>query len=403
MKLKFTSLLSLALLFVVSSSLKAQTQEAKKIEQNEFTVVKELPITPIKDQANSGTCWSYSGIGFIESELLRIGKGEFDLSEMFVVSHSYRDKGDKYVRLHGKLNFGQGGSFYDVLYCLKHYGIVPQEVMNGLAYGTKKNAHNEMAAVAESIIKSVIQNPNGKISTGWKKAYDNTIDSYLGTLPTTFTFKGKSYTPQSFMQSLGLNMDDYVSLTSYTHHPFYSKFALEIEDNWRWSDSYNLPINELMKVMHNAIETGYTIAWGTDVSEVGFNRDGIGVLADLEAIENKGSDQERWIGASPTDKRKQIMQMINMPDCPEINPTQEYRQESFDNYTLTDDHGMQIYGLAKNQAGKTFFMVKNSWGDAGAYKGIWYVSENFVAGRTMNIVVHKDAIPSDIKKKLGIR
>lgn len=400
-RLSFIATLAIA---VFSLPLFAQAQNNKSNEEsNKFTTVKELPITSIKDQANSGTCWSYSGLGFIEAELLRMGKPEYDLSEMFVVSHSYRDKGQKYVRLHGKLNFGQGGSFYDVLYVLKHYGIVPEQDMLGLNYGTKKNAHNELSTVLQAILDAVVKNTNHTLSTAWKNAYFGAIDAYLGKLPEQFTYQGKQYTPQSFMKMLGLNMDDYVSLTSYTHHPFYSQFALEIEDNWRWSNSYNLPIDEFMQVMNYAIDNNYPIAWGADVSEVGFNRDGIGVLADIEAIENAGSDQEKWIGASYAEKQREILRMIDSPNCPEINPTQEYRQKCFDNYTLTDDHGMVIYGKAKNQAGKTFFMVKNSWGHAGKYNGIWYVSSNYVAGRTMNIVVNKNAIPANIKAKLGIK
>jgi len=336
----------------------APTQSKDAGQPNVFTTVKDARITSIKNQANSGTCWAYSGQSFLEDELIRIGKGEYDLSEMFVVSHSYRDKGRKYVRLHGKLNFAQGGSFYDVLYVLKEYGAVPQSVLPGLNYGTT---------------------------------------------PESFTYNGKKYTPKSYAQEMGLNADDYVSLTSFTHHPFYSKFALEIEDNWRWAESYNLPIDEFMRTMEYAIDKGYTIAWGSDVSEKGFTRDGIAVLPDVEEIETKGSDQARWIGLNSSDKQRLLNQLIHTADVPEIEPTQEYRQKGFDNYELTDDHGMVIYGIAKNQIGRKFFMVKNSWGEAGAYKGHWYASYNFVKGKTMNIVLHRSAIPEDIAKKLGIK
>lgn len=398
-------LVSLAVLSSLAFMGILNAQEKKQeLEKNKFTVVKENPISSIKDQAHSGTCWAYSSNAFFESELLRMGKPEIDLSEMFIVSHSYRDKGEKFVRLTGNLNFAQGGSFGDCLYVLEHYGMVPQEVMQGLNYGTDKNAHSELEAVISAIIKAVVKNPNrSKLSTAWKKAFFGAIDAYLGELPEKFSYKGKTYTPQSFAKMLGLKASDYVSLTSYTHHPFYTQFPLEISDNWRWGNSYNLPIEELMQVMNNAVEKGYTIAWGTDVSEPGFNRDGIGVLADFKAMETAGSDQERWIGASKSAKQAHMMEMINTPNCPEVKVTQEYRQEGYDNYTLTDDHGMQIFGIAKNQAGKKFFMVKNSWGESGAYKGIWYVSEAFVAGKTMNIVLHKDAIPAKIKAKLGIK
>ncbi|MDY6147738.1 MAG: C1 family peptidase [Porphyromonas sp.] len=399
-KLRFISAVAFAALFFGTA---LSAQDTKSVEYNEFTITKQLPITSIKDQGNSGTCWSYSTTGFLEAELLRMGKPEVDLSDMFVVSKSYKDKGRRYVRMHGKLNFGQGGSFYDVIYVLKHYGAVPENEMTGLGYGTSRNAHNEVADAAKAFVDAIVGNPNGRLSSAWSKGYDALIDAYLGEEPKEFTYNGKKYTPKTFAQSLGLNADDYISLTSYTHHPFYAPFALEIEDNWRWSSSYNLPIAELMQVMENAIAKGYPIAWGADVSEVGFTRDGIAVLADVEAIETKGSDQARWVGLSYSDKQAEIRRTVYSADCPEIEPTQEFRQNGFDNYTLTDDHGMVIYGMAKNQHGRPFFLVKNSWGDAGQYKGIWYASWNYVAGRTMNIVLHKDAIPAAIAKKLGIK
>ncbi len=399
-KLRFISAVAFAALFFGTA---LSAQDTKSVEYNEFTITKQLPITSIKDQGNSGTCWSYSTTGFLEAELLRMGKPEIDLSDMFVVSKSYKDKGRRYVRMHGKLNFGQGGSFYDVIYVLKHYGAVPENEMTGLGYGTSRNAHNEVADAAKAFVDAIVGNPNGRLSSAWSKGYDALIDAYLGEEPKEFTYNGKKYTPKTFAQSLGLNADDYISLTSYTHHPFYAPFALEIEDNWRWSSSYNLPIAELMQVMENAIAKGYPIAWGADVSEVGFTRDGIAVLADVEAIETKGSDQARWVGLSYSDKQAEIRRTVYSADCPEIEPTQEFRQNGFDNYTLTDDHGMVIYGMAKNQHGRPFFLVKNSWGDAGQYKGIWYASWNYVAGRTMNIVLHKDAIPAAIAKKLGIK
>ena len=396
----------MALAGITSSLAQAQTPTQPKDagQPNVFTTIKDARITSIKNQANSGTCWAYSGQSFLEDELIRIGKGEYDLSEMFVVSHSYRDKARKYVRLHGKLNFAQGGSFYDVLYVLKNYGAVPQSVLPGLNYGTKLNSHSEMEAGMKAYLDAIIKTPNGaKLSTAWFSAFEGILDSYLGKLPETFTFKGKKYTPQSYAQEMGLNADDYISLTSFTHHPFYSKFALEIEDNWRWAESYNLPIDEFMRTMEYAIEKGYTIAWGSDVSEQGFTRDGIAVLPDVEEMETKGSDQARWVGLNRSDKQRLIGQLIHTADVPEIEPTQEYRQKGFDNFELTDDHGMVIYGIAKNQIGRKFFMVKNSWGETGAYKGHWYASYNFVKGKTMNIVLHRSAIPEDIAKKLGIK
>lgn len=395
--------LILSALFLTTMPLVAQNAEGKKEDpnaKNVFKVVKELGRTSIKNQANSGTCWSYSGQGFFEEELLRMGKTGFDLSEMFVVSHSYRDKADKFVRMDGFLNFEQGGSFYDVLYVLKHYGAVPRSMMLGLNYGTDKNQHNELAAVLKAYLNAVIKKPNGTLTTAWKPALHSIIDTYLGKLPEKFRYNGKEYTPKTYAQALGINPDDYISLTSYTHHPFYTKFALEIPDNWRWAESYNLPIDELMQVMDTAIDKGYSFAWGADVTEKGFTRNGLGVLADLQVMNDKGSDFARWFGG---DVRSNLSAAVERADVPEIEPTQEYRQKGYDNKELTDDHGMTIYGKAVNQNGRKFFMVKNSWGESGAYKGVWYVSYNYVKGRTMNILIHKDALPKDIAKKLGIK
>lgn len=386
-----------------SLSMMAQTPEQPKEETNVFTVVKSNQITPIKDQASSGTCWSYSATSFLESELIRMGKGIYDLSEMFFVGQSYLDKGEKYVRLHGTMNYAQGGSFYDVLYVLQHYGAVPQEVYTGLNYGTNRNQFGEVDAGSRAFLNAIIKNPNGKLSTAWKEAHKGIIEAYLGEMPEKFTYNGKSYTPKTFAQSLGLKAEDYISITSFTHHPFYKKCVLEIEDNWRGAESYNVPIAEMMEIMENAVDKGFSIAWGTDVSESGFTRNGTAILTDVATIETKGSDQARWLGLSNSGKQAELARMLKSPNCPEIDPTQEYRQQCYDNWTLTDDHGMEIFGLAKNQAGKKFFMVKNSWGETGEYKGIWYASWNFVAGRTMNIVVHKDAIPAAIAKKLGLK
>ena len=394
MKKIFTSVFMLAA--ILSSSMYAQDNDGYQ-----FTTVKEVKISPVKNQNRTGTCWCFSGLGFLESELLRMGKGEYDLSEMFIVNHSYKDKADKYVRLHGYLNFAQGGSFGDVLYAAEHYGLVPESVMNGLNYGENMHVHGEMESAAANYLKAIIKNPNRKLSTAWKKGFDGIIDAYLGELPEKFTYNGKEYTPKSFAEELGLNIDDYVSLTSFTHHPFYSAFPIEVQDNWRWDLSYNLPIDELMQVFDNAINNGYSVAWASDVSEKGFSRNGIAVAADIESMERSGSDQDRWLGLSQTQKDQEIKKMLEKP-CQEIKVTQELRQEEYDNYKTTDDHGMLIYGIAKDQTGKKFYMVKNSWGTDNKYKGTWYASETFVAFKTMNIVVHKNAIPKEIRAKLGI-
>jgi len=368
-----------------------------------FTTVKELKITPVKNQSRTGTCWSFSGTAFVEAELLRTGKGEYDLSEMYVVNKSYIDKADKYVRLHGHLNYAQGGSFHDVLYVFKHYGALPEEAYNGLNYGDTIHIHGEMEQASFAFVKSIVGNQNGKLSPVWKKAHKGIIEAYLGEVPEKFTYKGKEYTPESFGNSLGLNFDDYISLTSFTHHPFYSQFAIAIPDNWRWGISYNVKLDELMKALDNAIEKGYTVGWAADVSEQGFSRDGIAILPDMEYLRNtRGSDQERWVGVPRNSRDAQLREMTTKP-CKEIDVTQESRQKSYDNYETTDDHGMLIYGTAKDQTGKKYYLVKNSWGTESKYKGTWYASEAFVAAKTINLVLHKDAIPADIKNKIGVK
>ncbi|MBO4906879.1 MAG: aminopeptidase [Bacteroidaceae bacterium] len=370
-------------------------------EGYKFTTVKELPITSIKDQNRSGTCWCFSGLAFFESELLRMGKGEYDLCEMFVVHKTMEDRATAAIRTHGDVSYAQGGSFYDVLYCLQHYGIVPETAMPapGTPYGETAINHNEVDAVATAFVEALAKGKQKKLTPAWKKAFSGIYDAYLGECPTEFVYEGKTYTPQSYTESLGLNLDDYVSLTSYTHHPFYSTFALEIQDNWRWGLSYNLPLDEFVQVFDYAIEHGYPIAWGSDVSETGFTRSGIAVIPDTEAASDlSGSDRDRWLGLTPQQRSNEA---LSHPS-PERVITQEMRQEGYDNWETTDDHGMLIYGIAQDQNDTRYYMVKNSWGSAGTYNGIWYASKTFVAYKTMNILVNKNGIPSEIRTKLGI-
>lgn len=367
-----------------------------------FTTVKANPITSVKNQNRSGTCWSFSSLGFFESELLRMGKGTYDLSEMFLVHKTMEDRAKMAVRMHGDTSYSPGGSFYDCVYCMKNYGMVPQNAMPepGTLYGDTLPDHSELDAVAGGYVKAITGGNFKKLSPVWQKGLSSIYDTYLGKCPDKFTYKGKSYTPQSFMSSLGLNMDDYVSLTSFTHHPFYTQFSIEVQDNWRGGLSYNLPLDELMKVMENAVNEGYTFAWGADVSEQGFTRDGIAVCPDTKAdLSALGTDMARWTGMPAAEKRKKLTQA----PLPEIKVTQEMRQQAYDDWETTDDHGMQIYGIAKDQNGKEYFMVKNSWGTNNKYKGTWYASKAFVAYKTMNIVINKHALPKDIAKKLGIK
>lgn len=381
---------------------KGKKESAEAPKGYEFTVVKENYVTPVKNQANSGTCWSYSTVSFLESEAVKNGAPkDIDLADMYPVYMSYSDKAIKYVRLDGHLNYAQGGSFKDVIYTLKHYGMLPQAELEGLNYGTEKNAHGELSAVLKAYLGAVIKNPNKTLSTAWHRGLTGILDAYLGEVPEKFVVDGKEYTPQSYAKEyLKLNADDYVSITSFTHEPFYSQFAIEVPDNWRWGLSYNVPLDEMMEIFDSAIENGYTIAWGSDVSEKGFTRNGIAVAPDVEATQKAGSDEERWIGKSK-DEKDAILYNLNAPGK-ELNITQQMRQEGYDNKTTTDDHGMHIYGIAKDQNGTKYYMVKNSWGESGKYKGYWYASEPFVRWKTMNIVVNKKAIPQHIREKLGL-
>lgn len=380
----------------------AQDNKETKEEGYVFTTVKENPITSIKNQNQSGTCWAFSSLAFFESELLRMNKGEYDFAEMYLAHKTYEDRAKASVRMHGDISFSQGGSFYDCVYCMKNYGIVPQEAMPepGSLYGDPLPNHNELFNIAEAYVNGIAKGKQTKLSPIWFNGLNSIYDQYLGECPKEFTYKGKKYTPQSFMQSTGLNMDDYVSLTSFTHHPFYDKFIIEVQDNWRWGESYNLPLDEFMQVMDNAVRTGYTFAWGADVSETGFTRSGLAVCPDVEKTPDlTGSDMARWTGLNSYQKK---LEATKHP-MPEIKVTQEMRQEAYDNWETTDDHGMLVYGIAKDQNGTEYFMVKNSWGKSGDYKGIWYASKPFVAYKTMNILVNKHAIPKDIAKKLGIK
>lgn len=379
----------------------AQAQEPGTYSKDSaFVVVKANPITSIKDQNQSGTCWAYSSFGFFEAELLRLGKGEHDLCESFLVYHTYMDRADKAVRTHGDVSFSQGGSFYDAVYCLKNYGICPQEAMPapGSLYGDSLFNFNQLDAVASAYVKAIAQGKHKKLSLSWKKDLCGIYANYFGELPKNFTVNGKEYTPHSYAESLGLNMDDYVSLTSYTHYPFYTKFIIEVQDNWRWAESYNLPLDEFMDVMVSAVKNGYTFAWGSDVSEKGFDaRKGVATVPSGAKDNDKtGSDAARWTGSNERNNASVA------GGEGELTITQEMRQIGYDNWTTTDDHGMVIYGIAKDAKGKEYFMVKNSWGDYGPYNGMFYASMPFVAYKTMNILIHKDALPKKIARKLGL-
>ena len=350
-------------------SLTGQSKKDREIPQVcQFTIEKNLPATPVKDQHRSGTCWSYASVSFFESELLRIGEGEHDLSEAYFVRKAYELKAEKFVRMHGKTNFGNGGLALDAIHIWRESGMVPQSAYDGITTGDSLFVHGEMDGILRGYVDQVIKNPNKGLTPVWKKGFDGILDVYMGDEPTSFTVNGRTETPLSYANGLGLDPDDYLAIGSFTHHPFYRPFILEIPDNWIWGTIQNVPLEEMMEILEYAIENGYTACWDTDVSEKGFNRD-------------------KGIARIPT----------------EDTITQELRQEWFDNYQTTDDHLMHITGTATDQEGKRFYLVKNSWGpDAHQYNGYLYASENYMRAKTIFLMVHRDAIPSSIAGKMGL-
>ncbi len=388
----------LTLIFIaalLSAPIWSQTNEGYN-----FTVVKENPVTSVKNQASTSTCWCFSSMSFLESELLKAGKGSYDLSEMYTVRRNYEDKSKKYVRLHGSLNFAPGGSFADVINTIDEYGLMPESAYNGLNYGATSHNHGELDKVLFNFVKP-LADANG-VSPVWYTAFNGILDTYLGKTPSEFTYEGKKYTPESFSKMLGLKESDYVFFTSFTHHPFYTEFPVEVPDNWRWANSINVPLDEMISIIDNAIMNGYTVGWAADVSETGFTRNGVALIPDENAAENAGSDQARWLGLSPREKNNSLKERIGKEVLKEKVITPEMRQLAYDNFQTTDDHGMHIYGIAKDQNGNKFYMVKNSWGEAGSYKGIWYVSEPYVRYKTLNFVVNKKGVPTAILKKVGL-
>lgn len=393
----------LILFAFVSLGMNAQAEKKENPNKPVFTVVKENPITSIKDQNRSGTCWAYSTLSFFESEILKATGKTYDLCESFVANKTYMDRAIQVVRLHGDCQFSQGGSAYDVHYVLEHDGICPEDAMPfpGSLYGDSLHNFNEFFSVLSPYVEGIAKSNSKKLSGAWKNGLQGILDAYLGKCPESFTYQGKTYTPKTFAASLGLDWSNYVTFTSYTHHPFWTAFAVEVQDNWRYPLSWNVPIEELSKIIDNAIMNGYTVAWGGDVSEDGFTRDGLAYLYDTKKIESlEGSDMARWLKLSRAEK-KNVVDSLGVL-VPEITPTQEYRQERFDNWELTDDHGMLIYGIAKDQNGKEYYMVKNSWGKSGDHDGIWYMTKNFIVGNTMDFMVNKNAVPKNIRKKIGI-
>ena len=367
-----------------------------------FTDVKIVKSTPVKDQNKSGTCWSFSGIGLLEDEILRKSGREMDLSEMFVVRNAYIDKAKRLMRLYGDCNFAQGGQINDVLETLKTYGAMPEEAYAGLNYGEKKHSHYEMAEAMDGYLKGVLRNAKkkgNKLSDAWLPGFIGILDAYLGKVPEQFTYQGKTYTPKSFAESLGLNADDYVGITSFTHHPFYEEFAVEIPDNWLNLKSMNVPMEEMQKIVDNAIENGYAVAWAADVSEGGFKwREGYAIIPE-EVSEKNMTDAEVAKWTQLDDKSRNAKRFEKKGPQKEITVTQESRQKHFDNWETTDDHGMVIEGIATDQEGNKYYKVKNSWDTNQLYNGYFYVSVPYFLDKTISVTTHKDAIPKDIAKK----
>lgn len=367
-----------------------------------FTDIISIPTTSVKDQNKSGTCWCFAGTSYFENEIRRLGGDSLDISEMFTVRKCYEDKADRYVRLYGQTNFAPGGSLLDVPYVWKRYGAVPEEVYRGLNYGEEKHVHGELDAVLAAYVKAVAAKPDKKISTAWKKGLNGVLDAYFGELPQTFEYKGRTYTPQSYASSLPIKLDDYIPLTSFSHHPFYETFAVEVPDNWLWGQYYNVPLDEFQAIVDNALKNGFTLVWAADVSEGGFKwTKGVALMPkDVDQGNMEGTELARWVKLSDKDRQSKRFD-FNGP-VEEMVVDQELRQAMFDNQETTDDHGMEIVGVAKDQNGNRYYKVKNSWDTNQVYDGFFYVSEPYFRAKTMNILVHRDAIPKEIAKKLKL-
>lgn len=375
----------------------AQDNLVKKLDNNKsdsakskfvFTNIIDLGTTPVCNQASSGTCWSYSTNSFLESEMIRLGKKPIMLAPIFSAHCVYMDKADNYVRMHGAVSWGDGGECHDVINMYAKYGAMPESEYTGLHYGTTKNKFGEMQAVLKAMLEAVVSNPNGKLTTSWKKAFDAVLDSYLGPIPETFVYDGKTYTPKSFAKEMvGLNPKDYVELSSFTTAPYYKKTMLMVPDNWTFAKVYNVKMDDITDIIDYALHHGYTVAWAADVSEKYFSwKNGVAYVPEKD-YEDMDDSEKKHMFDGPHKER-------------EITP--EMRQKAFDDYETTDDHGMHIVGLAKDQNGKEYYIVKNSWGEKNDYKGYLYVSKAYVRYKTTGFLLHKNGIPSDLRDKMDI-
>ncbi len=368
-----------------------------------FTDVITIPGTSVKNQHRSGTCWCFSGASFVENEIIKNGGDSLDLSEMYVVRKCYDEKADRYVRMYGATNFSPGGSVMDVPYVIAKYGIVPEEVYTGLNYGEANHTHGEYHGAMEGLVKAVVSKPDKKITTAWRSALDGIQDAYLGEEPQTFTINGKTFTPRTYADALPFNADDYILVTSFTHHPFYKPFVLEVADNWLWADYQNVPLDELKTIVDNALENGYSVLWAADVSEGGFKwTDGVALMPKgKDEGDMTGTELSRWVTLSTRERQAEKYNFTEPVD--EIEVTQEVRQQMFDSQETTDDHGMVIEGTATDQNGNRYYKVKNSWDTNQKYGGYLYVSEPYFLAKTVDVMVNKKAVPKDIARKMGLK
>ncbi len=394
---------------MLASGLGAFAQEATdttaaKPQGFVFTDQIVIPSTSVKDQNKSGTCWSFAGTGFIEDNVRKVKGDSLDLSEMYTVYMCYLDKARRNMRLQGKGNISQGGSIVDVPYVMARYGAIPEEVYNGLNYGENKHDHGELSRALTAYLQAVTT--GRKVSTAWEAGLVGILDAYLGKIPETFEYKGKTYTPESFAASLGLDFDnDFIALTSFTHHPYYQPFALEVCDNWLWAPYYNVPLDKMMDIIDNALENGYTVNWAADVSEKGFKwKDGYAVLpAKKNEADLTDTELSRWVTLSDADREAEAFKFTGPEDLVEVTVTPEERQSMFDTLETTDDHGMVICGTAVDQLGNKFYKIKNSWDTNQVYNGYFYASRPYVMAKTLSFMVNKDALPKDVKKQLNLK
>jgi bleomycin hydrolase len=390
---------SLLIAFVFSIALFAQE---KKESPYQFESVKDIEASPVKNQASSGTCWSFSAISFLESEIYRNTKKMYDLSDMYPVYCAYLAKADRYARLHGETNFPTGGASGDVSWTFDNFGMIPESAYTGLNYGEDKHNHGMLDKLLTVIMQTTIDKAR-ILNKNWKLPFNAVLNAYLGEAPKEFTFEDKTYTPKRFAESLKLNMSDYVKITSYTHHPFYGKFAIEVPDNWLMHEAYNVPLNEFVEIAKNAVNNGYTMAWGGDVSDRGFSwRNGIAIVPDEKEQDNlSGTERDKWESMNEAERASSVYKFDKI--VKEQSISQGVRQTAFDTWDATDDHGMHITGLAKDQNGALYFKVKNSWDVDNPYQGYLYMSIPYFELHTLDITVHKNAIPAAIKTKLGIK